>query len=426
MTVPWFYDSITWAAIAIFSGLNLLVLWASGPRSPRTRARFEVILFRLTGRRDLAWLTWWPVWVAAVTIFGGVAAYGFISGQYACLPSNDAYGLWASGAAFRSGADPFHVTVCGGPQTVPYGLAAVLIDALGSLGGVVGIYVVWGAVAFLLVPLVWSLAGNERRAVLVYLATSVLFVPLIASQIDGATNALVPVVVLVSLYLARRRGWFASVVGGFLSTARFPSVFPLMGSAGDRPASRILGAALVGATFAAVTALSYLRWGMSFLDTVFLDQFARRSFSLNAYGILLLRHELPVSLALELAQAALTIALTLIIAWKVRPPLLAAALILTGLTLLTPFLSYNILVWLLPVALVGARARWWLWGIGAVGAVNYSVAYVLWARVDGILWPSSLLDLVLTGLLIALFVELCRVALRPEAPGGTERSATPD
>jgi hypothetical protein len=418
MPVPWFYDSITWAAIAVFSGLNLLVLWASSPRGHRARARLETIVFRITGRRDLAWLTWLPVWIAAVAIFGGVAAYGFLSGQYACTPSNDAYGLWASGAAFWSGADPFHVTVCGGPQTVPYGLAAVLLDAVGSLGGVVGIYVVWGAVAFLLVPLVWSLAGSERREILVYLATSVLFVPLISSQIDGATNAIVPVAVLLSVYLARRHDRVASTVGGFLATARFPSAFPLMGSAGRRPASRLLGAVLVAATFAAVTALSYLRWGTTFLDTVFLDQFARRSFSLNAYGVLLLRHELPVSLGLELAQAAITIALTLIVAWKVRPPLLAAALILTGLTLLTPFLSYNILVWLLPVALVGARARWWLWGIGAVGAVNYSVAYVLWARVDQILWPSSLLDLVLTALLLALFVDLCRVALRSEAPAG--------
>jgi hypothetical protein len=88
--------------------------------------------------------------------------------------------------------------------------------------------------------------------------------------------------------------------------------------------------------------------------------------------------------------------------------ILAAVLLLVGFALLTPFLSYNILIWLLPVALLGARACWWLWGVAFVGSLNYDLALNVWAWDDGITWPSMVLDVVLTALLLLLFVELWR------------------
>ncbi len=417
------YDLITWTVVAAFAIANLAVLTAAGPRGASLRSAARRALRRLTGRDDLDWLDWVPVWVGMLVAFGAVVAYGVLSGQYACSPASDGWGLVASGRAFWSGGNPFTASVCGGVHEIPYGFAAVLIDALGSLGGIVGIYAIWGAIAFLVVPLAWRAAGDDRRWVLLYLASSVLLLPLVALQIDGATNAIVPVTVLVALELSRRRERWAAVVGGFLATARFPTAFAQLGLTGSNRRGRAVGFALVAATFVGITALSYLRWGAEFLDPVFVNQISRRSFSLNFYGVLLLANALPTLGVIADVQAVLTLALVLAVFARVRSPILAAALVLTGIALLTPFLSFSILVWLLPVALVGARARWWLWGIGVVGAVNYEVAYLVWAQVDGIPWPSDALDLVLTALLVGLFVELWRAAGRSARAAASGASA---
>ena len=419
------YDAITWAVLAAFASANLLVLFAASERGAPIRRWALRQLKRITRRSDLDWFDWVPVWVGGVAIFSAVVAYGLSSGQYACSPASDAFGLVASGRAFWAGQNPFTASICGGSHEVPYGLAAVLIDALGSLGGIVGIYAIWGLVAFATVPLAWSLAGADRRWVMAYLASSVLLVPLVSTQIDGATNALVPATVLLSLVLARRRERAAAVVGGFLSTARFPNVFPLLGMAGAQRRSRYGSFALIALTFGAISLLSYLHWGMQFLGPVFLDQLGRRSFSLNFYGVLLFGNALPSTVWVEGVQSALTIALVLVVFAKVRSPLLSAALTLTGLALLTPFLSYNILVWLLPVALVGPRARWWLWGIAVVGSVNYDLAYIIWASVDGLTWPSAVLDVVLTGLLVGLFIDLWRQAGADTGTSAWEGLAAP-
>ena len=187
---------------------------------------------------------------------------------------------------------------------------------------------------------------------------------------------------------------------------------------------RALGLLLVALTFSGVTALSYVRWGSEFLGPVLLNQIGRRSFSLNFYGVLLFANALPATATVEVIQAVLTLALVAAVFGKVRSPVLSASLVLTGLALVTPFLSFTILIWLLPVALAGARARWWLWGIGVVGAVNYEVAYLVWATLDGVTWPSSILDLALTGLLLGLFVELWRQNARITGPASGKPSAT--
>ena len=416
----WF-NAVTWGVFAALSALNFLVLLYRTERGARIRPAVRKVLRRLSGRDDLRWLDWQPLLAAGVIAFAAVSAYGILSGQYGCHPPgvSDPVGVLNSGRAFWAGQDPFKVPDCGGSLEIPYGLAAVLISAVGSVGGLTGIYVVWGAVALSLLPLTWLAAGADRQYVTVFVGTSVLLVPLVSSQIDGATNAIVPVTVLLSLYLAGRSELLATAVGGFLSTARFPNLLPILGQTGSFPRRRYLAFATGLLVFAALTGLSYARWGHNFLGPVILQQIGRRSFSLNFYGILLFQNWLPSSLTVEGVQVALTAVLVLAVFFLVRSPVRAVAIVLVGFALLTPFLSFNILIWLLPVALVGARARWWLWSVAFVGSLNYDLAFNVWALDDGVTWPSMVFDVVLTVLLLALFLELWReerAARRGDAP----------
>jgi hypothetical protein len=410
----WF-NTITWVVFALLSGVSLLVLLYGTTFGAGVRPWVDRQLRRVSGRPDLRWLDWRPVLAACAVAFATVSAYGILSGQYGCHPPgvSDPIGELAQGRAFWAGTNPFSVADCGGTIQVPYGLAAVLIDAVGSLGGLAGIYVVWGAVALSLLPLSWAVGGRDRRYVLVFVATSALFVPLVTSQIDGATNAIVPATVLLALYLSRRGEGLAAAVGGFLSTARFPNLFAVLALTGSAR-RKYLAFATAAAVFGAVTALSYALWRSDFLDPVFLNQIGRRSFSLNLYGVLLWNNALPSSTAVEAAQAVLTLAVVLAAFFFVRSPIRAATIALVGFALITPFLSFNILVWLLPVALAGARARAWLWGIATVGSLDYNLAYNVWAWDDGVVWPSEVMDVVVTALLLALFVELWRAERRGE------------
>jgi hypothetical protein len=425
----WF-NAVTWGVFAALSALNFVVLLYRTEWGKRLRPGILRALRQVSGRDDLRWLDWQPLLIAAVIAFACVSAYGILSGNYGCHPPgvSDPVGVLNSGKAFLAGQDPFKVPDCGGSLEVPYGLAAVLLSALGSLGGLTGIYVVWGAVALSILPLVWLAGGRDRQYVTVFVATSVLLVPLVSSQIDGATNAIVPVTVLLSLYLAGRSELLASVVGGFLSTARFPNLLPILGETGSFRRRRYLAFAAALVVFGAVTGLAYLRWGSDFLGPVFLQQIGRRSFSLNFYGILLLQNWLPSGSVVEGVQVALTVGLVLVVFFRVRSPVLAVSIVLVGFTLLTPFLSFNILIWLLPVALAGARARWWLWSVAFVGSLNYDLALNVWAWDDGVTWPSMVFDVVLTVLLLALFVDLWReeATLRRGAePPTLDRSASP-
>lgn len=420
----WF-NLVTWVVFAFLSAVSLLILLVGSERGRLLRPKVDRLLARLSGRSDLRWLDWEPVVVAVGIAFAAVSAYGILSGQYGCHPPgvSDPIGELASGRAFWAGTNPFTVADCGGTIQVPYGLAAVLLDAVGSLGGLAGVYLVWGLVALSLIPLTWAVGGRDRRFVLGVVATSPLYVPLITSQIDGATNAIVPATVLLALYLARRSEPLAAIVGGFLSTARFPNLFPVLAGTGTNR-RRYLAFALAAATFGAVTALSFAVWRYDFLDPVFLNQIGRRSFSLNFYGILLFQNALPSSTAVEALQALATVAVVFAAFFVVKSPIRSVALTLVAFALITPFLSFNILVWLLPVALAGARARWWLWGIAVVGSVNYNLALNVWAWDDGVTWPSQVLDVVLTVLLLALFVELWRAERRGEPTDGPPLPAT--
>ena len=419
------YNAVTWLVLAALSAVSLLVLLFRTGRGSGVRPWVLGALRRLSRRDDLRWLDWQPLLAAAGIAFACVSAYGILSGQYGCRPGgSDPLTILHSGNAFWAGQSPFRVPQCAHTGQIPYGMAAILLTAIGSLGGLPGVYAVWGVVALSVIPLTWAVAGPDRRYVTVFVSTSVLLVPIVCSQIDGATNAIVPATVLLSLYLASRNELLSAAVGGFLSTARFPNLLPILGETATFRRRQYLSFAVACAVFAAVTALTFAIWGQTFLNIVFVQQLGRRSFSLNIYGILLLSNALPGGIGVEAVQAVLTVALLVAVMVWARSALTAAALMLVGFALLTPFLSYNILIWLLPVALLGARAQWWLWGVGFVGSLNYDLALNVWAWDDGVSWPSMVLDVVLTVLLLLLFVELWR----NEMAGRTRPKAvvTPD
>jgi hypothetical protein len=401
----------TWGVFGVLSALNLLVLLVRTRFGSRWRPRLLRLLRTIVPDTERDWLRWTPLLLVAALWFGGFTVYHYLSGQYGCLPNgllSDPLGELDSGRAFWAGANPFEgVPYCGGTLAVPYGLAAVLLDAIGTLGGLAGILVVWGVVALSILPLSWRAASSDREYLTVYVATSILFVPLITSEFSGATNAIVPVTLLLTLYLLGRREITAAMAGGFLATARFPSVFPVLGATGSFTRRRLGGFLVAGGAFAAATAASYAVWGPGFIQSVFVSQATRRTYSLNFYGILLFHNALPTTVPVEVAQAVLTLALVGTVFGLVRSPFRAIALTIVGVALLTPFLAFNFLIWLLPVALAGARERWWLWGIASVGFVNANLGVGVWAP-SGILWPSEAMDLLLSGLLLMLFLDLWR------------------
>ncbi len=406
----------TWGVFGVLTVVNLVVLLYRTRYGAAIRPRVVRLLQRISGRGNLEWLDWRPLAVIAAVWFGGFSAYGILSGQYGCQPGilSDALGVANSGRAFWAGANPFAaVPYCGSTIGVPYGLAAVLLDALGSLGGLTGICLVWGAVVLSVLPLTWWAGGGDRRYITVYVATSILFVPLATSEFGGATNAIVPMTLLLVLYLAERGGVLAAALGGFLSTARFPSLFPVLAMNGSVPRWRGWGLLAAAGAFGGATALSYAVWGSGFLNSVFVGQIGRRSYSLNVYGILLFHNALPSTLGVEAVQAALMLAVVVAVFLAVRSPVRAVAITIVAVALVTPFLSYNFLIWLLPCALAGSRARWWLWGVATVGAVNFNLGLISWSSGQGIVWPAEVMDVVLTALLLGLFVDLWRGELAP-------------
>jgi hypothetical protein len=404
-------------SLAVLGLINLILLLVATSQGAGLAVRARSLLRRVTGVPSLEKLTWWHVAVVAAIGMIGVMAYDFASNEFGCVAygtPTDIGGFLAQGRALWAGTNPFVVTSCGGTIAEPDGLAAVLLNAIGAPGGLIGIATVWSLVAIALIPAAWYVAGRDRRYVLLVLATSPLYFPLVSSQIDGASNALVPLAVLLTIGIARQRDIVGTGLGGFLATQRFPTLFPVLGLSGSLR-NRWLSALSAVAVFALFTGLSYHFWGASFLDTVFLNQIGRRSFSLNLWGVLLLQGGLPSGVALEVAQAVATLVLVVVVFFEVRSPFRAAMITLVGVALLDQFLSFNILIWILPVVLIGARARWWTWGIAAVAALNYNYALGVLAWQNGISWPSEILDVVLTVFLLGLFVDLWRMT-DPTAP----------
>ncbi len=404
------YNGLTELLTGLLALGSLLLLYLWTERGTRLRGALLRALGRGTGRIDFTAFGWWHIAGVVIVGLGAVMGFDLATGMYACSsPGNpsDIVGFLAQGQALWRGTNPFNVPDCGTTILEPDGLSAVLINGLGSLGGLGGIAFVWGAISAAIVPVTWWVAGPDRRYLTVVVAASPLYFPLVAGQIDGASNALVPLAILLTLFLATRGETRATGVAGFLATQRFPLLFPVLSMSGSFRRRFAAAFALVG-VFAAGTAIAYLAWGSDFLGPVFLTQLGRRSFSLNFWGVLLLGNYLPSGYALAAGQAVLTLLLVVVVFFTVRSPLRAAAITLTGVALLTQYLSFNILVWLLPVALVGVRPRWWLWGIAVVGSLNYEYALSVVAWTQGVLWPTEVLDAVLTVLLIGLLVDLWR------------------
>ncbi len=416
--------------IGIFAILGWLVLWyereAQGPSSGWAHRWVT----RLTGGNDLSWIDARLLTAIAAGAFALGAIANAALGAYACSAPgpSDLTTLFTSGQEFLRGGNPFMIAACGvSGNPVPAGMASVLLDALGSLGGEVGTLLVWGAVSVALVPLVWSLAGTHRAVTTVGVLVSFLYLPVTAVQVDGASLAIVPLAVLLVLYLARR-GWTrAAAIGGFLATGRFPALFPILAATGRAGARRAIAFASALAIFAAVTLISIAIYGSDFTGPVFFAQFARGDFSLNYWGVVQGEGWLTPSSALTIVQASLTIVLVGVTwAWA-RSALGAIAIVLTGTVLLTQYLSFTALIFLLPVALVGSRARWWLWAIGLVAISNYLLAIQSYASIGGSAILSYALDLALTVLVLGLLIELLRTELaRHRRPEGSIGAAGPE
>jgi hypothetical protein len=404
------FEGLSVVVTGLFGLAGLALLVARSPRGGSLRDAFGRGLQRLTGRPDLGWLEWWHIALVVAVLYAAVAGYDVATGWYACPAGggeSDLIGYLNSGRALLAGGNPFTVADCGGTINEPYGISSILVSAAGSPAGIPGIAFVWGVVGVALVPLTWAVAGPDRRYLTLFVATSPLYVPLIATQIDGAGNAIVPVTILLGLVVATRSGPWAAAVGGFLSTGRFPTLFPLTASFGATR-RRFVSAFVAVAAFGGVTGVTYAIWRSEFLNVVLLSQINRRSFSLNFYEVLQHGNLLPGGSVVPIVQAALTLTVVAVAFFRIGRPLRAAAFTLAGVALLTQYLSFNWLVSLLPVALVSARARWWLWGIGIVASVNYDVAFSDWALLRGIYWPTEVLDVVVTLFLVGLLVDLWR------------------
>ncbi len=419
------YNGLTVALTVVLSTVSLLMLLDRSPEGSRWRGVLSARAARWLGPRTLGRITWVPIAIVAAAGYAVVVGFDLSAGLYAChgaSGSADLIGMYHSGRAFWSRGDPFNVLDCGGASIeVPYGLAAVLLDAAGSAGGLAGTSAVWGVVAVALVPLAWYATDGDRRYRTLFLALSPIYFPLVSGQIDGASNAITPVAVLAAVILGARSERIGGAVGGFLATARFPSLFPVLAVLGSGR-RRFLGAAAAIAAFGAGTVVAYAVWRSEFFDVVFLGQVDRRSFSLNAWGILFNQGWLPGGSGISVLQAALTVAVTAAAFFAARSALRSAAITLTGIALVTQFLSFNILAGLLPVGLVGHRPRWWLWAVATVGAINYDIALNVLAWTDGVYGPTDVLDAVLTALLLGLFVELWRgrrgASASPPGPTG--------
>ncbi len=358
-------------------------------------------------------LDWRHAVLGTALVFGVGAALQ--SGAFACGSGTDDVGAFvASGQALRTGQDPFLVAVCGNTVQVPYGLAAALLNALGSFGGRFGVWMAWMIPALLLVPLTWSLAGRDRRYLTLWVTASIVFFPVVAEQIDGASNALVPVLLLVSVSLGSRAPVPTALVVGFLASARFPALFPLWAAASGPGSRRLAWVVASAAAFAMATAVAWFLWGSTFVDIVFLGQVHRLGYSLNEFGLLIPNGWLPPANVLTGVQVGAILTVLTFVQLRPLAPLRSISLVLVVIALSTNFLAFNFLIWLLPVAFLGARPQRLLYAVGVVGAVDYSWALAILSLGDGIRWPSELFALVISGLLVALLYVLVRAPAAPK------------
>jgi hypothetical protein len=389
--------------------LNLLVLAYRWERTPSVRRWVDRWRERLTGERDWRWLRLSHVLlpllvVTAVNVAWNVA---FVH----C--SDDSLAILASGQAALHGGNPFLVNYCANtsPDQIPYGPAEVLLNALGALSGhVLGIWLVWQLLALAAVPLLWRVAGDDRRYVSVLAATSILYLPNIATNI-GVENAIVPVAVLLMLYalsVPGPRGYLLRAVAAFLATARFPAVFPELGAdaAGRR---RWAHGILVAGVFGGAVAAGYALWGPDAIRIVYLNQFSRvPGESLNVFAYLLRSGWFHPSLASAAVQGVGLLLLVVFVHARRYSPAAAAAVPILGVMALTQYLTYHFVVWILPVVLLGAAVNRWVFVYATVTYVDETFASWYLGQVHGLWGPYELLGVVLSGLLVYLIYRVIR------------------
>ncbi len=389
---------------------NLLVLAYRWPRTPSVRRVVDRIQRRITGRPDWSWLK--LVYILVPLIVLTAVNVGWQVGTLHC--ADDSLAILTSGEAALHGQNPFLVTYCGGtsPDQIPYGLASVTLDALGAVAGsVAGIWIVWQLVALAVVPLVWAIAGEDRRYVSVLTATSVLYLPNIATNI-GVDNAIVPVSILLMLYalgpMARTRTALKGVAA-FLSTARFPALFPLLGSSGAAGTARWRQFTGVLAVFLGAAALSYALWGWDAIKIVYLGQFSRLSGgTLNFFAVLLQQGWFIPSLASAAIQGGVLLGLVLLVTFRRYSARAASAVPLIGVMSLSQYLNFHFVVWVVPLVLLGPGVNSWLYLYGAGAAFDEVVTERYFGMALGVWWPYEVMGVLLSILLLYLLLRIIR------------------
>jgi len=363
-----------------------------------------------TGRSDWRWLRLWHILLPLAIITAANIVWN-VSGAHC---SDDSFAILASGTAALHGTDPFSVAFCSHPYatSIPYGLAEVSLDALGAISGsILGIWLVWQLLALAVVPLVWKIAGDDRRYKSVLAATSVLYLPNIATNL-GVENLVVAVSVLLMLYAVTRPQRGSTILRGlaaFLSTARFPAVFPLLASSASQERRRWAQLVLVGGVFLGAAAVSYALWGWDAVQVVYLGQFARaNSESLNLFALLIHEGWVQPSLGLAAIQGGGLLLFVLFVHVRGYSPLAACAIPLVGVMIFTQYLNYHFVAWLIPLLLLGASTNWWLLAYASVAAVTENVLYWNLALVGGVWWPYELCGILLLAILLCMLVTIVR------------------
>ena len=413
--------------------LNLVVLLYRSSSVPSVRTTIDRVRHWATGRSDWRWVRLWHILLPVLLVTAANIFWNVSSAH--C--SDDSFAILASGQAALHGHDPFAVAFCGEPYTtnIPYGLAAVSLNALGALSGsIFGIWLVWQLLAMAVVPLVWYVAGEARRYVTVLATTSLLYLPNIATNL-GVENLVVAVSVLLMLYalqLGHRGGTVFQALAAFLSTARFPALFPLLGSSAAEGRRRWPEIILVLVVFFGAVGLSAWLWGGDAVRVVYLGQFARaNSESLNLFALLIHEGWVEPSLTAAAVQGVGLLLLVGFVQFRRYSSLPSVAVPLIGVMIFSQYLNFHFLAWLVPLVLMGAAVNWWLLAYATVAAVDENLLYWNLALDHGIWWPYEVCGVLLMALLLVLLVTVVREeearlrsrADRRELSPTTERAA---
>ncbi|MCI4352097.1 MAG: hypothetical protein L3K14_01725 [Thermoplasmata archaeon] len=401
----------------VLSGLVVLYGW------PRARSFREWVDRTLIRREPAASPFPWGWRVVALALGGAFAVAAFV--QSAPIPcsagEDDTLALLQSGRGLLAGGDPFATFQCGHSVLIPYGLAGAILDGLGSLGGRVGIWLIWDLMALLLIPLTWYLAPTHRGYATIFVATSMLYAPLVVGSIQGGHSAIVPVTALLGLWLARRENPVAGAVAGFLSTVKFPSLFPFWGGLAGVGRGRWFTLATSATVFAGLSALVVLVWGGYAYTLLFSFQLIRADFSINEFGVLIPLGAMPPASVLTILQGVSLLSALLYVHLRRWPAIPAVALLTVVVALVAQRFTENFLIWLLPVALLGPTYSRWLFAIGAVGVLNGAVALPACTN-SGACGPSEGLAGALGVMLLVLLVLILRES--PRSLAGTAGSSS--